>query len=114
MTRYFLFIVLIIILENYPLLAISLVLIINFTYIAYLIYKKPFKIRKLLFTILVNEFFVLLTFLAAFTLAIHDKIGNFENLNTRNKLGWVIVVANMSISFFMAIMSVYDNIRFII
>ncbi len=76
--------------------------------------RYPAKLRKLILTILVNEFFVLITILASFTLAIYDKRGQFENLTARNRLGWIIIGSNMAISFFMAIMSVYDNIRLII
>lgn len=65
-------------------------------------------------TILVNESFVLFTILASFTLAIYDKRGKFENLTARNRLGWVIIGSNMAISFFMALMSIYDNIKLII
>lgn len=114
MTRYFIFVIIIITLENYPLITISLILIINIVYISYITYKRPAKLRKLIMTIFVNEFFVSITILASFTLAIFDKRGKFENLNTRNKLGWIIIGSNMSISFFMAIMSVYDNIILIV
>lgn len=114
MTRYFFFVAIIITLDSYPLLTISLVLIVNISYVSYIIYTRPAKLRKFTFTILVNEFFVLMTILASFTLAIYDKRGKFENLTARNRLGLMIIGANMAISFFMAIISVYDNIRLII
>lgn len=66
--------------------------------------------RKLVFTIIVNEFFVMITFLAAFTLAIYDKRDKYDNLIERNRLGWIIIGSNMAISIFIAVMSTIDNI----
>lgn len=70
--------------------------------------------RKLIFTIIVNEFFVMITFLSAFTLAIYDKREKFNNLIDRNRLGWIIIGSNFAISAFMAIMSLIDNFLLII
>lgn len=46
---------------------------INLAYLAFLIIKKPIKVKKILITVIINEFLVLIVILCSLTLAILDK-----------------------------------------
>jgi len=94
--------------NNYPLVQVSLFLFFEITYVLYTIIIRPYSKKKIFVTILINETFVFVIFLSTFILAIYDAKKNFNNITFRKVLGYIIIGSNLGLTLFLVIMVVYD------
>ena len=100
-SRFFIIPFVIVILYGVEILQISILNLINFLMIGYLMVKKPYKSKPSLIISLINEFCIFISYLSAYLLAALAELD--LSVDTKMNFGWIIVFAYIFLLYFLII-----------
>jgi len=110
LVRYFSVPTIIVLLYGYPLIQMTMLVMINLLFLLFVLFGKPFKLGINNFFSFINELCIICAFLSVFFLSIYDLNEDF-NIISRINLGWLLVFSYIFLLFSLILNSILRIVR---